>query len=256
LNRARTPFRLRACTPSLDPPIQPLIAGQQASTGEILLVAAPLAGVAMLDQATKWWAWRHVSWSVINSGGDILVGRTIGSWYASPVPGALLDLLSIELLSLAIVVLARSRASATVRVPGALMIGGWASNVLDRLGIHYLSAPGSIRGVVDFIHFAGYYWNVADVFIIASTPVFVVAAIYRGVRATLRPAAAGAVPPHTRGRGRARLRIPALAGLALIGVVALGAVHHGGVNSPPPHANAQPVGRACALNTATPLPAC
>jgi len=36
-------------------------------------------------------------------------------------------------------------------VPGALVIGGWSSNLLDRLGMHYWTAPGSVRGAVDFI---------------------------------------------------------------------------------------------------------
>jgi lipoprotein signal peptidase len=100
-------------------------------------VPALLIVVVLLDQALKWWAWRHVPWTRINSGGDALVGRTIGAWYAGPVTGALLDGLDLGLLSVAAWVLARCRATAGVVVPGALMTGGWASNLLDRLGIHH-----------------------------------------------------------------------------------------------------------------------
>ena len=159
-----------------------------------MLVLALLVLVVVLDQAAKWWAWRHFLWTRINPGGDVLVGRTIGAWYAAPGPGALLDLLDCGLLGIAVSVLACCRATAAVRVPGALMSGGWASNLSDRLGIHYWTAPGSVRGVVDFIHFGPHYYNVADFFIIGCTALFVLAAGYQGVRAVWRPAAAGSVP--------------------------------------------------------------
>jgi lipoprotein signal peptidase len=212
------------------------------------MVLALIAAVVVLDQAAKWWAWRHVPWVMINSGGDILVGRTIGSWYANPVTGALLDLLDFGLLSIAVTVLARCRATAAVIVPGALMTGGWSSNLLDRLGIHYWTAPGSVRGVVDFIHVGGYFYNVADFFIIGCTPLFLLAVGYESVRAVRRsaaarnvpPPAARSVPPPARSRARAwaRMRIPALAAAGLISVVALGAANYGGVNARP-HVAAQ-----------------
>jgi lipoprotein signal peptidase len=197
------------------------------------VVLALLVVVVVLDQAAKWWAWRHFSWTRINSGGDAIIGRKIGAWYADPVTGALLDLLDFGLVSIAVSVLARGRAPAAVSVPGALMTGGWGSNLLDRLGSHYWTAPGSVRGVVDFIHVGGHFYNVADFFIIGCTPLFLLAAGYQGVRAVRRPAAAGGVPPPARGRARARLRIPALVGAGLILVVALGAARYGGVNAAP-----------------------
>ncbi len=191
---------------------------------------ALLVGVVVLDQAAKWWAWRHVSWTKINSGGDVLVGRTIGGWYSGPFTGALLDLLDSGLLGIAVSVLARCRVSAVASVPGALMAGGWSSNLLDRLGIHYWTAPGSVRGVVDFIHVGGHYYNVADIFIIGCTPLVLLAAGYQGVRAARRPAGRSVPPPA---RGRARARVPALAGVGLVLVVALGAANYGGVNAAP-----------------------
>jgi lipoprotein signal peptidase len=159
-----------------------------------VVVLALIVLVVVLDQAAKWWAWRHLLWTRINPGGDALVGRTIGAWYAGPVTGPLLDLLDCGLVGLAVSVLARCRAPAAVRVPAALMTGGWASNLLDRLGIHCWTAPGSVRGVVDFIHLGPHYYNVADFFIIGCTSLFVLAAGYQGVRAVWRPAAAGSVP--------------------------------------------------------------
>jgi hypothetical protein len=56
-----------------------------------LIVLTVVAAVIVLDQSIKWWAWRHIYGARINSGGDVLVGPTIGAWYADPVTGALLD---------------------------------------------------------------------------------------------------------------------------------------------------------------------
>jgi lipoprotein signal peptidase len=164
------------------------------------VVLALLITVVALDQTAKWWAWRHVSWTKINSGGDALVGHTIGAWYAGPVTGALLDLLDFGLLSVVAWALARRRAPAAVVVPGALMTGGWVSNLLDRLGIHHWTAPGSVRGVVDFMHIGAHYYNVADFFIIGCTPLFLLAAAYQTVRAARRRVTAGSVPPPARSR--------------------------------------------------------
>ncbi len=173
------------------------------------MVLTLLIAVVMLDQAVKWWAWRHVSWTKINSGGDALVGRTIGAWYAGPVTGALLDAADFGLLSVAAWALARCRAPAAVVVPGALMAGGWVSNLLDRLGIHDWTAPGSARGVVDFMHLGAHYYNVADFFIIGCTPLFLLAAGYQGARAARRVVAAGSGP--WLALSRARARVPAAA---------------------------------------------
>jgi lipoprotein signal peptidase len=209
----------------------------QGSTRRGVMVASLIAAVVVLDQTAKWWAWRNVPWAVINSGGDVLVGHAIGVWYTRPVTGALLDLLSVGLLGIAVFILTRRWVSSAVRIPGTLMIGGWASNVLDRLGLHYLTAPGSVRGAVDFIHIHGYYYNIADFFIIGATPIFVLALGYEGVRAAMRRASARrAAPPERGGRVPARgsrvpVRLLALAGAGLVLAVALGATHDGGVTA-------------------------
>src|SRR5215472_3111124 len=75
-------------TPTTDPAVQSGAAERHRRPRQIVVVLAVLVVVVGLDQATKWWAWRHVSWTTINSGGDRLSGPTIGAWYANPVAGA------------------------------------------------------------------------------------------------------------------------------------------------------------------------
>ena len=162
--------------------------------GQAALVLGLLSVVVAVDQSAKWWAWRHVGWSRINAGGDVLVGHTVSGWFAAPATGTLLDLLNVGLLGVIAWGLARFRAAASVLVPGALMTAGWVSNLLDRLGIHEWTAPGSDRGVVDFIHLGPHYYNLADFFIIGCTPLFALAVGYQGGRAVRRLVTAGRVP--------------------------------------------------------------
>jgi lipoprotein signal peptidase len=206
LHMTQIPHPLPALTrmPSAVPPVQPRMARQRDRTGQGMVVLAMLSMMVALDQVTKWWAWRNVPGATINSGGDPIVGHTIGSWYSGPVTGALLDLLDFGLVSIAVWVLTRCRVPASVRLTGALMIGGWGSNLLDRLGVHYWTAPDSVRGAVDFIHIGTYDYNLADFFIIGGTPLFLLAAAYHGVRVARRP---------------------------VISVVTLGAAYNGGVHA-------------------------
>ena len=214
-------------------------AGRKDKRALRLMVAAVLAAVIVLDQVSKWWAWRHVPGVKINAGGDFLVGRAVGRWYAAPVTGALLDLLDFGLLSIALSVLVRRRRPLAVVVPGALMIGGWGSNLLDRLGTHYWTAPGSVRGAVDFIHVGGITFNLADFFIMAATPLFALAVGYRRRQTAIRPPTVRAVASATRNWRPARGWLPALVGTGLIMVVALGAAKYGGVRTPPAHVSAK-----------------
>jgi lipoprotein signal peptidase len=151
------------------------MADRKGRLGSGSVVLALLAAVIVVDQAMKWWAWRHVWAPEINTGGDILVGTKVGDWFADPGKGALLDLLDFVLLTIASWVLLQRRRSVALLVTGSLMIGGWSSNLLDRLGMHSWTAPGSARGAVDFIHLGGNAYNVADLVIIAATPAFLVA---------------------------------------------------------------------------------
>jgi lipoprotein signal peptidase len=191
------------------------------------MVFAVLAVVIVLDQLTKWWAWRHASVAHINDGGNPLVGATIGGWYADPLTGALLDLLDVGLLSSAVAVLIRRRRPVMILITGALMTGGWISNLVDRLGLHYLTAPGSVRGAVDFIHLGDIYYNVADVFIAAGTVLFLLTA---GVLAMSRSHPTGSGAPMAASRLRAKGWTSAIAGaVCVISVVGFGAVNYGGV---------------------------
>jgi lipoprotein signal peptidase len=215
-------------------PVLPVRARAKILTGRRSLILTLLATVIVIDQAVKWWAWRHAADPFINYGGDPLTGPTVSGWYAAPTTGALLDLLDFGVLSLAVVGLMRCRRPAMVLVPGALLIGGWCSNLLDRLGMHYLTAPGSVRGAVDFIHVGHRAYNVADFFIIVFTLPFVVttAVSYLGKRSAKRPVTAGA-KTHRRPRVRTWAWLTAFAGsVFLITVVGVGAAHYGGLTEP------------------------
>src|SRR5690348_11269018 len=102
-----------------------------ARPGQAQTVLGLMTAVAILDQTTKYWGWRHVSRAVINPGSTWLVGAPLSGLYSGARTGPLMDLVSCGLLSLAVVVLVRRRRSAVVLVSGALMIGGWSSNLLD-----------------------------------------------------------------------------------------------------------------------------
>jgi hypothetical protein len=125
------------------------------------------------------------------------------------VTGALLDLLDVGLLSVALSILLRRRPAAVV-VCAALMLGGWGSNLLDRLGMHYWTAPGSVRGVVDFISVGEGRYNLADLFIVGATPLFLLAVGFLGWGAASRSATARAAAAAARNRPRARASMLAL----------------------------------------------
>ena len=201
----------------------------------VLLAAGLLAAVVLLDQTAKWWGWRHAPEAIINAGGTWTVGSVVSGWYSGPVTGALLDLLDFGLLSLAGFFLVWRRRPVHVLVPGALMIGGWSSNLLDRLGMHDVTAPGSVRGAVDFVHLGPYYWNLADFVIIAATVLFLLAlCVQGGSRAVPNPSVAARRRYGSRVRTRARTvaTVVGLVVLAALGVdVAIGATHDVGVES-------------------------
>ena len=195
-------------------------------------VLALLAAVIVADQLTKGWAWRHSPLAKINYGGNIFVGDTISQWYAHPVTGALLDLMDFGVLTAAALILFRRRLPALVFVPGALMVGGWISNLLDRLGRHHLTAPGSVRGAVDFIPLGSIRYNVADVFIVVGTVLFMLA-VTAHARTTTRSATAAHSLPARHGRRRAWLSGVASAACVVV-AVGFGAVNYGGVTTPSP----------------------
>jgi lipoprotein signal peptidase len=214
--------------------------------GHPRLVLAVLAAVVVADQATKWWAWRHLHGVFINRGGDLLVGHKVGALYSSQLSGAVLDVQSAVMLGLAVWLLVGVRRRLFV-VPATMAVAGWSSNALDRLGLHFWTAPGSRRGAIDFIPVHGCVYNVADFFIIGGTAFLLVAAGY-GLRARLAARFTGRFSRRLTGRGRhALLATPAFrrprggrvstlgvaaAALGLVAAVAFGAVHDDGLTSP------------------------
>jgi len=195
-----------------------------------LAVFALLAVVIVVDQLGKWWAWRHAPLAKINYGGNIFVGDTISQWYADPATGALLDLMDFGLLSTAAFVLIRHRPPAVVLVPGGLMVGGWISNLFDRLGLHYVTAPGSVRGAVDFLPLGQIRYNLADVFIVCGTLLFVIAVAGSTLSKNRRPSR----PSPTRQRRRQTWLSGVASAMCLVVVVGFGAVNYGGVTTPNP----------------------
>jgi lipoprotein signal peptidase len=197
-------------------------------------VFALLALAIVVDQLGKWWAWRHAPLAKINYGGNIFVGDTISRWYADPTTGALLDLMDFGVLSAAAFVLVRRRPPPVVLVPGGLMVGGWISNLFDRLGMHYVTAPGSVRGAVDFIPLGPIRYNVADLFIVCGTVLFLLAVVATTLSTSRTPTTSPA-PPTRHGRRRTWLSGVASA-TCLVVAVAFGAVNYGGVTTPNPPA--------------------
>jgi lipoprotein signal peptidase len=200
-----------------------------------LLVLASLAAIALSDQGVKWWAWRHASGVRINDGGDLLVPPSVGSMYSGRLTGGLLDLIDSGLLFVAVVLFSRRRRSVLVSVFGVSIIGGWGSNLLDRLAMHYWTAPGSVRGVVDFIPIDQHYYNVADMFIVAGTPLFVLVAGVSALRrfaAKDRPVSANLTATRFQ-RPRLRSAVLAATGVAVLtAAVGVGAAHFGGATAP------------------------
>ena len=167
-------------------------------------IAPAVAGaVVAVDQMTKWWAWGHVPGALINTGGDPLVGRAVGRLFVDGTPGALLDLMDALLLTIAMDALVRRRPPLAIFVAGAVAVSGWASNVLDRLGLHFVTATGSASGAVDFIHIGKYFYNVADLMIVAGTSSFALLLLIEHLvrhAGTLREAARGLLPPTKAAR--------------------------------------------------------
>jgi lipoprotein signal peptidase len=146
-----------------------------------LLALGVVLAVVAVDQGTKWWGWRHAQ-AVMDPGATWFLGSGVSAWYSADGRGAVLDLLSLELLTLLAFVLVRRPRPALVLVPGMLAIAGWGSNLLDRLGLHRITAPGSDRGAVDFVHLGWMYTNVADGCIAIGTALLVGAAAVRVLR--------------------------------------------------------------------------
>jgi len=198
------------------------------------LLIAVISLLISIDQVVKWLAWRHFDGSLINDGGYILLGPVIRSWFAGPAIGAVADVLGSVLVVLGIGWLLLRRRPLYVLIGGGLASAGWASNLLDRLGMHHWTAPGSARGVVDFIPSGGSSGcNVADLFIAVGTVLLAYATARRhltepprdgvGPRSALRP---GGTHPKRR-----RL-VAVLVLLTVLTLAVTSAMNHDGAYSP------------------------
>lgn len=183
-------------------------AARNEQLGQRSTVLALLAAVIILDQATKWWAWRNASRPIINTGSNPFVGATVDNWCKDRVTGAVLDLVAFVVLGIAVSALARRKRPALVLITGILMIGGWSSNLIDRLGLHRWTAPGSARGAVDFIHLGHHTWNVADFFIIAGTSLFLLVVSCLGIAARRGQARSGSAADIRYQIARGATRLP------------------------------------------------
>jgi lipoprotein signal peptidase len=203
--------------------------------GQHFFMLSLITGIAVLDQTVKWWAWRTAPGVRINYGGDLLVPASVGSLYAHPVTGALLDLLDSGLLIAAASLFLRRRRSPLTLVSGSVIIGGWTSNLLDRLFMHYWTAPGSVRGVVDFLPLGQHRYNVADIFIASGTVSFILTTSGRLLRRFFvnRPAIHRDLAPRTYRRPLVRRAMSIMAvQVVLIAVVGTGAANFGGATVP------------------------
>jgi lipoprotein signal peptidase len=195
------------------------------------LVLTVLLAIVYLDQVTKAWAWRHLVEVHVNSGGDLLLGSSgLGSWFRDPIAGAAFDVVDAMLLGTAGGLLVRRRRPLAVVMSGTILLAGWSSNLLDRLGLHYLTAPGSVRGVVDFMPWRDRYWNVADVAIVIGGVGLALALVVAGLRARVKPRRPS--QPY-RPLARARLRVAAAGGaLTASALAVVGAIGYAGVSGP------------------------
>jgi lipoprotein signal peptidase len=235
--------------------IDPTPVRQPARTRHVLGIALLIAVVA-LDQATKAWAWRHAPDATINTGSTNGLGGPLNGWFSGRVTGAILDCLDFGLLSWCGFALARRPRQLPVSVSATLMLAGWSSNLLDRLGMHTVTAPGSIRGAVDFIPLGPCNCNVADIFIAGATIAFLTviarpSSTGRSVDLIRMPLDVRAANPRRSGAPRrARARSAAIGltvAVALCVDVSIGVVRYEGLHHPRASARLSPV---CCATTA------
>jgi lipoprotein signal peptidase len=191
------------------------------------LAVVPVVVVAVIccDQVSKAWGWRHAARAHVNSGGTMMLSPSVSGWLRDPVVGAVFDVLDTVALAAALVLLIRRPRARLMLASLTLVLAGCISNLGDRLGLHYLTAPGSRRGVIDFIHFWGRLWNVADLAILTGSamlaPALLASTLGRRVRRDDgRAVVTGNPLAHRTGRRVVGVGLTLTAALAAIGAVA------------------------------------
>jgi lipoprotein signal peptidase len=153
------------------------------SSRALLLILIAFAVVIGTDQAAKWLAWRHLDGALINEGGFIALRPGVRAWFADPTMGAVADGIGAALVATGLAWLLRRPRPLTALTGAALVAAGWTSNLLDRFGLHTWTAPGSLRGVVDFIPSGGASKsNLADCWITLGMIMLVGAAVVAAFR--------------------------------------------------------------------------
>ncbi|GAB3015058.1 hypothetical protein GCM10011376_06710 [Nocardioides flavus (ex Wang et al. 2016)] len=120
-------------------------------------LAAVVGATVVIDQVSKAIAWRGSGSATLNPGSEV-IAPWLDATSRSSLGGAPLDLAGVLVLTTAAVLTVRRCRDRLLWWAAALNIAGWTSNLLDRLGLHWLTAPGSRRGTVDWLQ--GY--NLAD----------------------------------------------------------------------------------------------
>jgi lipoprotein signal peptidase len=164
-----------------DPIAQPIAAARAPArpvAARLRVLLGVVLAVTLVDQVAKAWAWRHLALVHINSGSGLLFGDQAGAIYRDDTLGAAIDgVATLAVAALGVLLLQRPRPTVPF-VGAALILAGWASNLGDRLGLHSITAPGTERGVVDFLHWHGRLWNLADVTIIAGVALCVAGGLW------------------------------------------------------------------------------
>ncbi|MCW2529619.1 MAG: Lipoprotein signal peptidase, partial [Pseudonocardiales bacterium] len=157
-----------------------------------LLGATVIIFVVVADQVSKWWGWSHANRASVDTGGGIFnefTGGLANAVMRDPITGAVADVaLAASLGWLGFRLLHRRRGWSVVLAASALL-GGCTSNLLDRFGLHRVTAPGSARGVINWVSLGGRAsspLNIADLVCLAGATGLGVIAIRQILRAQVR----------------------------------------------------------------------
>jgi lipoprotein signal peptidase len=144
-----------------------------------------MTGVVGIDQVTK--AVQRANHFVVNTGGAAIVPSTAGDFlWRSEYVGAIADTVAAGALFTAAGLIA-SMSSVPRRLGAALIVGGLASNLLDRLGVASLVHPGLPRGSIDWVPLGAHvHANLADAFVAVGTAGVVAHALVRAIRKVTR----------------------------------------------------------------------